>query len=338
MNLQLPNNDIYFDENYLKIYENIGEGKLYFFNFEMAGLKAIYPFLVNSVNSLGYKLQSEFYDIQGAYGYNGVLTNSYDKSFISAFYVSFEEYCAKNNIIAEFTRFHPLLRNHQFSEKHMEITFDRNTVALDLRKSYEDIWTNDYTSNNRNMIRKAHKFGYSCDIIQEPSLSLINKFIMIYYGNMVKVKADDYYFFKRDYFINLFSNLKKYIYLLNVRNKDGRIQCSSIFFHYGPYFHYHLSGRKEETDNSITNFILDEAVRLAITKGGKYFHFGGGRTGDENDSLLKFKGNFSKMRLPFYIGKRIYNKEIYNNVIRQWKIKYPEKIQKYGNRVLMYRY
>jgi hypothetical protein len=32
----------------------------------------LYPFLINSVNALGYNLDKEYFDIQGAYGYNGV--------------------------------------------------------------------------------------------------------------------------------------------------------------------------------------------------------------------------------------------------------------------------
>ena len=46
----------------------------------------------------------------------------------------------------------------------------------------------------------------------------------------------------------------------------------------------------------------------------KYLHFGGGRTNDENDSLLKFKKSFSNKETEFFIGEKIYNKILYNQL------------------------
>jgi len=42
--------------------------------------------------------------------------------------------------------------------------------------------------------------------------------------------------------------------------------------------------------------------------------------------------------LPFYIGKKIHNKIIYDEVVRQWEEKYPGKILKYKNHLLKYRF
>lgn len=333
-----PMQDIYFDANYISIYEKLGEGRSRSFVYTNKDKKATYSFLINSVNDLNFDLDKEYFDIQSAYGYNGVLTNSYDSQFIEAFYKVFSNYCNNNNIIAEFTRLHPLLGNQEFSKNHMQIVFDRETVALNLQQSYTTIWTNEYSSRNRNMIRKAQKIGYSSKIIVQPSRQEIDQFISIYNSNMKMVGAEEYYYFNKDFFYSTFAQLKEHVLLINIEDNMGQVVCSTIFFHYGGFFHYHLSGRTVDADNSVNNFLLDEAIKYSRDTGAKTFHLGGGRSSATNDSLLKFKSNFSKTRLPFYIGKKIHNQEIYDEVVRQWEVKFPEKKEKYKNHLLKYRY
>lgn len=333
-----PVSDIYYDLKYLKVFEAYGEGEPECFYFAQENQFAVYPFLKNSVNELGFDLDSDYIDIQGAYGYNGVLTNSYNPDFIDSFYRSFSEFCLENNIIAEFTRFNPLIGNHKFSEKYLNVFMDRETIALDLTKTYSDIWENEYSSKNRNMIRKARKIGYTTEVYRNPPESEIERFIFIYNCNMQMVNATNYYFFNRDFFFNTFNLLRDCAHLINVLDNSGEVVCSSIFLHYGDYFHYHFSGRVNGSDNSVNSFLLDEAVKYAKELGAKIFHLGGGRSSAPDDSLLKFKSNFSITRLPFCIGKKVHNQAVYNEVVKQWESKYPEKIEMFKNRILKYRF
>lgn len=340
-NNHLPDNlskDIYFEPNYVKLFEKLGEGKVTSFTFKKATNVANYTFLLNSINSLGFNLQSNYFDIQSAYGYNGIITNTFETSFIDDFYDAFDDYCTQNNIIAEFVRFHPLLENQKFSLSHLRVILDRETVALDLNQSYNEIWSNEYSSKNRNMIRKAQNLGYLCKILTNLSIAEIDQFISIYYNNMERVGADKYYFFNKEFFYNTFSYLREYVYLFNILDNKAQVVCSSIFFHYGDFFHYHLSGKSEKADNSVNNFLIDEAIKFAQSKSAKSFHFGGGRSNAPDDSLLKFKSNFSKTRLPFYIGKKIHNQEVYEDIVKQWEAKFPEKKEKFKNHILKYRF
>ena len=104
--------DVYFLPEYYSLYQNYGDGEAQCFVFEKDGQMALYPFLKNSITALGYKLDREYYDIQGAYGYNGVIASTTDKGFISDFWEAFDTWCQDNDVIAEFMRFHPVMRNH----------------------------------------------------------------------------------------------------------------------------------------------------------------------------------------------------------------------------------
>ena len=304
--LPIDQQDIYFSPEYYKLYEALNDGKAKCFVFQKDNAIIMYPFLLNSVNCLGYDLDKDYYDIQGAYGYNGIISSTKAENILNEYRETFATYCKENNLIAEFTRFHPLLKNERYTNNCMTVIKDRETVFIDLTKAYADIWKSEYASNNRNMIRKAVKLGYKIEILESPEDKDLNIFTDIYYYSMKMANADEYYFFDKKYFRNIFKYLKGNAYLFNVLDNESNIVCSSIFLRYGDYFHYHLSGRNHKADNSINNFLIDRAVDFAQNTGAKYFHLGGGRSTNADDSLLKFKNSFSKKVLQFHIGKKIY--------------------------------
>ncbi len=54
--LPLNQQDIYYTPEYYALYQNLGDGQAKCFYFEKDGNLAMYPFLVNSVNNLGFDL------------------------------------------------------------------------------------------------------------------------------------------------------------------------------------------------------------------------------------------------------------------------------------------
>ena len=335
--LNAPQKDIYYTPEFYSVYQKLGDGIAQCFVYKIDDKIALYPFLKNSINELGYKLADQYYDIQGSYGYNGVIYSHNDEQFISNFDNEFSIYCKENNIVAEFTRFHPILKNHQFSKSRLNIIKDRETVFLDLTNDLDAIWKKEYASKNRNMIRKAYNIGYSVEIIKNITVESIKKFIDIYHENMKNVNADKYYFFNEDYFINTFEDLKKHIYLFNVKNDIGTTMSSAIFFHYQNFFHYHLAGRSFNADNSTNNLLIHEAIRFAKKLGAKIIHLGGGRSSANDDSLLKFKKSFSKSYSEFSIGKKIHIPEIYSEIENQWYKTKNKSYEDYKHFLLKYR-
>ena len=329
--------DIYYTPEYYYLYEQNGDGIANCFVFEMENKIALYPFLKNSINDLEYQLENEFYDIQGAYGYNGVVSSCFNKEFISKFYETFNLYCSKNNIVCEFLRFNPVLENSKFSDINYNLEKDRETVVIDLKLDYNEIWEKEYSSTNRNMIRKSIKLGYHSEILENPSKKQLNSFIDVYLYSMQMANAEKYFFFKNEYYESIFNNLCYNTFLLNILNANNELVCSSILFQYGEYFHYHLSGRNEKADNSVNNYLLDRAIDFSKSKNGKCLHLGGGRSTKNDDTLLKFKKNFSKKTLDFYIGKKIHNQKIYDIIVDQWSKRTISDLQKYSKILLKYR-
>jgi len=330
--------DIFLSKEYYMLSEMNAEGLFEYFSFSDGERFALYPFLKNEILGFESIPSGGFFDIQSAYGYGGVITNCYDENFIDGFFQEFDKFCKENNVVAEFVRFHPLLENDKFSSFGMEIIDDRQTVIIDLSLDYEEIFTTQYSSKGRNVIRKGRKLGYHSEFILNPDRDLIEKFHEIYSENMRSVNADEYYFFSLDYFLELFRRLKDSASLGVITNQEGDILCASIFLHHFKFFHYHLSGRVRGADNSVNNFMIDEAVKYGISCGATKFHLGGGLSNDENDRLFKFKSSFSKDRGMFKIGKRVHNCEVYDKLVQEWEEKNPDKAEAYSNYLLKYRF
>ncbi len=327
--------DIYYTPEYYSLYQNYGDGKALCFVFEKDGETALYPFLINSVNRLGYILEKEYFDIQGAYGYNGLISSTNSPSFVHEFYKAFDLFCSTKNIVAEFARFHPIIENHRFSNENMTVRFDRNTVYLDLSPNIETIWEKSYSANNRNMIRKALKNNIRISVgsTKEDYLG----FYRIYVETMKNVSSASYLYFNEDYFMGFMKNLLDKHHLILAKH-DNEIIGGMILMVHKDYAHYHLSGRRKDFGKfALNNLFLDFAIKLAKKSGCKFFHFGGGNSTDAKDSLLRFKSNFSKGKAGFYIGKKVHDQKIYENVMDQWKSKHTNLHGQHTHKVLVYR-
>lgn len=322
--------DIYYSPEYYSLYQNYGDGEACCFVFEKNGDIVLYPFLRNPITTLGYQLNKEYFDIQGAYGYNGIIASSYENYLILAFWESFDAWCQKNRIVAEFSRFHPLLNNQILASPKMTTFYSRHTVALDLTD--DDIWMNQISSKNRNMIRKAEKEGVT--IIESDDYETFRK---LYNGTMTDLHAEGFYFFPPDYY-NEYKQTFKNESLLCLALYEGKVIAGSMFMFSNDYAHYHLSARNREYSRlAANNLILWYGIQKAKERGCKWLHFGGGTTGNDDDSLLKFKRDFSKTIAEFWIGKRIHNESVYNDIIKQWQTRYPESYTANKIKLLGYR-
>jgi hypothetical protein len=327
--------DIYFTPEYYRLYEELGDGSAQCFVFSKGNDLALYPFLINSVNKIGFELDKEYFDIQGAYGYNGVVSSSNDPTFIHAFYLTFDKWCIENSIIAEFTRFHPILRNQRFSANHMDIVFDRKTVFVNLEQSYYDIFNHFQRTTKRQIKRATNRYDLTVRRFEKDT-KILDTLWGIYTETMERAGADQYLYFNKDYFRQLLHSTSSSCF---VAYSEEVAVAAIIVFHNSTYVHGHLGGALTNyLKMSPYSFLYDQIIRFGMDKGCKFYHVGGGRTNDPDDALLKFKLNFSQDMLDFFIGKKIWNPAVYALVVEHWEKRNPEKKEKYQHHLLKYRY
>ncbi len=305
--------DTYWLSGYLKGFMLHGEGEPLLFYYEDGETRAINAVMKRDIaKSKQFKNilnKGEWFDLSTPYGYGGWLI----EGKISANYFNeYKKWCLENNVVSEFVRFHPVVKNHEFAQGNYEIIALGQTVTMDI-SSPETIWNN-ITSKNRNVIRKAQKNGVQ--IHRESSLEIYKVFKEIYNQTMDKDNADDYYYFGDEFYQSILSDLYNNSQVFYAVYEDKVIASAIMLFANGK-INYHLSGSvREYSSLAATNLLLYETALWGCDNGYKTLYLGGG-VGSGEDSLFKFKKAFYRGEdlNRFYIGKCIFNKNKYDELV-----------------------
>ncbi len=319
--------DIYFSESYVKLATGKNETPLCIVCTEDENIMLL-PFLRSEFK--------DFFDFETPYGYGGPISNSTDEKWNEKAVKEIVKYFNSQNYLAGFLRFHPLLNNSEFCRNTFTVIDDRKTIAIDTAVSEEEMWMNQISSKNRNMIRKAEKNGLTFE--RDNEFDHIEEFKKLYNSTMSRLDADDFYFFDDEYY-KKFIEIFKGKGFLGCIKKDNEIISAALFMYENCWGHYHLAGSNRDYSSLGANNLLLWKVACEMHKEGvKEFHLGGGTNGDEENSLFKFKRSFSPNEKQFSIGKIIFNNEAYEEICSEWAKKYPEKAEKYKHHLLKYRY
>lgn len=306
--------DLYFDENYGKLYEKIEKGKAEIFKFENEDGKITNQFLIREIPE---KVNGKtYYDIVTPYGYGGPIINylkGNKENLLKEFEKNFKKYAEERNIVSEFVRFHPIKENAIDMKPIYNSTYMRKTLITKLDE--EDVVKKQISKSARKNIRQALNKGVIYKITEKPND--ISVFKNIYYSTMDRNHATDYYYFDDEYFQNILNYYKENLILIEAIF-EGKTIAAGIYFIYNDIIHIHLSGTLTEYLYLSPAYILRYALILwGIEHNNKYkiIHHGGGRSNSEEDSLYLFKRNFAKLYdADFYVGKKIWNKEIYDEL------------------------
>lgn len=305
--------DIYWLSGYVKAFQIHGDGEpllFYYDTKETRGINVVMKRDIAKSEKFIEKLpENTYFDFATPYGYGGWIIEG---SNTDNLFVEYEKWCINNNVISEFVRFHPIVKNHIIVSEKYDVIPLGYTVALDLSSS-ETIWAN-VTSKNRNMIRKAQKNGIKIYSGRYPEI--YKTFREIYNATMDKDNADEYYYFLPEFYDSVCNDLPQNAQVFYALWED-RVIAASIMLTANGKMNYHLSGSVKEYSNlSPTNLLLYEAALWGCANGCKTLYLGGG-VGSGEDSLFKFKKSFYRLDdlNRFHIGKKIFNKEKYDELV-----------------------
>lgn len=311
------NADIYYSDGYVNALKIHGDGEpilIYYKNEKFSAVNVAMKRKINDIKKLDRILDGEeYYDLSTPYGYGGfIFKGEYLEEDLNEFNKQYINFCLEQKIVSEFVRFHPNSENYILGEKLYETIKLGETVTIELNNENE-IWTN-IISKNRNMIRKAQKNNVQIKYGHDETL--ISRFMELYKKTMDRDAATDYYYFKKEYYENLFNDLEGNIEIFYAEYDNKIISASIIMFDKkSKNIHYHLSASDYEFRNlAPTNLLLYEVAIWGSKNGYERFHLGGG-LGSKEDNLYKFKKSFYKgENTEFYIGKKIFNESIYTKL------------------------
>lgn len=302
------NIDIYYLSGYVRGFMQHGDGNPLMLYYNHNGLKSICVVLKRHIPD------TDYYDIITPYGYGGFLIEGDSRNDnLENMKKEFYDIMQKNNIISAFFRYHPILKNAEKVISVFPILNLGKTIDIDLTNS-GNIFEN-FTSKNRNMVRKAQKNGVK--IYYGKGMELFDKFIPIYNSTMDRDNASGYYYFSREFYESIDTYLKDN-YLIFYAEYENKIISISIILFANKYIHYHLSGSIPEYRSlAPSNLLLYEAALWGVENGYKRFHLGGG-VGAGEDNLYKFKAGFNKIsNNQFSISKIIIDQLKYDELVEK---------------------
>lgn len=312
--MSFPNYDVYYLSGYVKAFQVHGDGKpiLIYYTNDRGGC-AICVLMIRDVAEdvlfKGKLPKGQYFDAVTPYGYGGfIFDGDIDVETLAC---EFKQILKDNNVNSVFFRFHPVLNNSEQNKGLIDVITLGKTIAVDL-SSPDIIWEN-IISKNRNMIRKAEKLGVEIHHSTDPKLFEIFK--EIYDETMRGDNAEDYYFFKDQFYDSIAKDLSGN-YEIFYATHEGKIISIAIMIFANNQMHYHLSGSmREYRFMAPSNLLLYKAALWGNEQGYKMFHLGGG-VGSGEDPLYKFKAAFNRNSdCRFAIGKYIIDKDAYDELL-----------------------
>ncbi len=314
---QFKMKDVYYDPYYLKAVQNAENSLIEIFIYEENGVKCLVPYVKRRINDLSIfkNIKEEFWDISTPHEYSGIITNSPDAN---NFYSCLGEYCQNNNIIFEFSRFNPFLKNEKFIENSgYNLIKCADNIYIGLTDNFEDIYKSFHRSVRKNIKRAVNsnlKF-----LEAEPTDENIKIFIEIYSESMDRLCAKKYFYFNNEYFQKLLKECSQ-ARLFFIKDKN-EIIAASILLHHENRAHHHLTGYKTiALDKRPNDFMIYSLIQWCQNSNIEKLHLGGG-----SEPIRAFKSKFSQMKIPYYIGYKIHNKEIYDYLCSVWKNHNPDR-------------
>lgn len=304
--------DVYWLSGYVKAFWLYGDGEPRLFYYNDGVTRGINVVMMRDVakdeHFIGKIPEKQFYDFATPYGYGGWIIEGERKDEL---FEAYERWINKNHIISEFVRFHPLVKNNETAGGFYEVHMLGEVVHIDL-SSRQSIWDN-FISQNRNKIRKSIKCGVKIYNGRYPEI--FERFKKIYDVTMDQDNAEDYYYFDQNFFESVMESLPRNVQIFYAV-KDKTIIAASIMLAANGRMNYHLSGSLREYNNlAPVNLLLYEAALWGNENGCRSLYLGGG-VGSDEDSLFIFKRGFNRGELNrFYIGKKIYDKEKYRQLM-----------------------
>lgn len=320
--------DINFLPEWYKTWENHEQARAECIVAEFDGVLFIYPFFRKEIP--GEVSGMVYYDLQTAYGYGGVITDTPNPpaSAVKKFNDEVNDWLYDNRVIAEFIREHPLLDHCRRDADYVKV---RTNVYVYPTKDYNILEKKTRQNVSKNLRNEE------IHLIIDEKLKFLDDFVRLYRMNAERINMDVSYRFGDDYFDKIRLLLAENTRLIHVFYRD-RIINSMLFFYYGNKGTMHLTGSDFDFQYLRGNdFLFYNAILLSANLGLEVVTMGGGTTNREDDSLFRFKSKFSNVFKDVMIGKKIINPGIYNRLVADWAAQYPELQEKYSHFFLRYR-
>ncbi|GAA2725092.1 GNAT family N-acetyltransferase [Cellulomonas aerilata] len=268
------------------------EGRAVAFLYEEPGGRLLQPLVLRPVPGTG------LCDAASPYGYSGPVSDVpvADLAFWERASRALVAEAAAARLVSCFVRLHPLLPAPTEALAAVgRVVHHGSTVSLDLRLSEDEGWSRLRKDHRKDIARFVRSGGS----VVFDAWHLLDEWVDAYHESMRRLGAADSYFFTREHFAQLRSELPEQTHLAVALDREDRLMAGSFFFeHRGLVSHYVVATRTERFAEHPSKAVYDAIRRWGTARGHRSQHLGGG-VGAGEDGVFRFKAGFSDRRHPF---------------------------------------
>jgi hypothetical protein len=312
--LERTPHDFFHGVEYHSLSEQFGEGQPWLAVYGGPDKYLAWPYLLKEIDGESHRPGGVLSDATSVYGYSGPLLHgcNADDAWVKAGCGAIQDLWRSQGVVSVFTRFHPLINQNVGAA--LGATHLGHTVAINVAQS-EEAMVGEYDRVVRQQVRKCVEAGFTA--APDTEWQYLPDFVRLYYGTMKRNAASSFYYFPTKYFEALRVALGGHGSLM-VASRDGEVGAAALLTEYNGIVNIHLLGSDERfTKPSLGKFLFHEVALWARSRGNRFVHLGGGRAGRDDDSLFRFKAQFSRMRAPFYTGRLILLPEVYGDLTQK---------------------
>ncbi len=252
------------------------------------------------------------FDVTSPYGYSGPFYDKKNEQYLPLFWKTVDNWYKENNVVSEFIRFN-LSHNYKY------YTGELSPALINVKGKIidpEKLW-DIFKAKVRNNYRKAVKDELEYKIYyDEIDKKTIDDFYNIYISTMKRNSANNQYYYKKDYFMNIALGNKKKCAIAMIYKNNVSISTEFILLSNDTAFSY-LGGTLAEYFNSRPNdFLKFNTIKWLYDLNIKYYVLGGGRK--NRDGLFNYKKSFfaNDDDVIYYTGQKIIDHDSYNKLCK----------------------
>ncbi|TDE29153.1 GNAT family N-acetyltransferase [Flavobacterium ranwuense] len=259
---------------------------------------------------------TDYFDFSTPYGYTGpVFSSGITQSDIKEFWETVDQWYLDNNVVTEFVRFN-LSGNHiSYSGQVFPTMLNVKGEIIDEDKQ----WTS-FDHKVRKNVNRAKRESLSSKIFfNEIDDATILDFHSIYIKTMERTNAQEQFFYTLEQFKIFVNNNRNNVAICTIYFEEIPISAELLLVSDDTIFSF-LGGTNElYFDKRPNDFLKVEALNWARNHNKKYYVLGGGY-GFE-DGIFKYKKSFFPNDVvKYYTGRKILNKDIYDELVEKMNI------------------
>lgn len=296
---------------YHKLAEIRGEGEGYLLVMRTQRATIAFPLLLRKINIPSVVDASEgLKDATSVYGYAGpVASGDVDEEDLKQFHREVQAFFEQERVVTAFSRLHPLLNQGPLLQDYGQVVESGVTLSVDLTVP-PDLQFARYRKIYRREIRQLRKMGLTCEIVGREDLE---ECFNIYNQTMDRVHAEPTYYFGRDYFDFLLSEMPGVFHLFACK-VDGEIACAGLVGLCNGIIQQHLACTSAKHLHLSPSRLMYDVVReWGNERGARFYHLGGG-VGGTRDSLYRFKAGFGGDEYKFTTWQHVVNGADYHEL------------------------